>query len=105
VRYALYRSSDGLWYLGFSDCRPIVRSPPCTALQPVSGPYEPFAPDGARRASGLTFTYRDRGGSATDDPARVATIEISFRARANDATRIESEVVERHTVALRNSRR
>ena len=104
VRYALYRSSDALWYLGFSDCRPIVRSPPCTALQPVSGPYEPFAPEGARRESGLTFTYRDRGGAVTVDPSRVASVEIAFRARANDATRLASDVVERHTVALRNSR-
>ena len=105
VRYALYNSSDGLWYLGFSDCRPVVRSPPCIALQPVSGPYEPLAPPGARRPSGLTFTYRDRAGVPTDDPASVASIEIVFRARASDATRVASDIVGRHTIALRNGQR
>ncbi len=104
VRYALYRASDGLWYLGFSDCRPVVRTPACTALQPVSGPYEPASVPGARRPSGLTFAYLDGDERPTSEPTRVASIALSFRARANDATRLAWSAVERHSVALRNAR-
>jgi type II secretory pathway pseudopilin PulG len=82
VRYALYQSSDGEWYLGYSDCRPIVRAPPCATIQPVSGPYLPYAAPGSSKSSGLTFSYFDAEGLETTDPLLVARIEVTLRARA-----------------------
>lgn len=104
VRYALYASSDGLWYLGYSDCRPIVRTPPCAPLQPISGPYEPYRASSAAR-SGLSFSYLDRDGIPTDDPFAVASIGIVLRARADDAGRFAWDAVERQSVVLRNAPR
>lgn len=103
VRYALYESSDGLWYLGFSDCRPVVRNPPCAALQPISGPYEPYSPTDGGARSGLTLTYLDRDGFPTTDPLAVARIGIVLRAKASDATRLAWDAVESQTIALRNA--
>jgi len=82
ARYALYQSSDGEWYLGYSDCRPIVRAPPCATIQPVSGPYLPYAAPGSSRSSGLTFSYFDTAGVQTTNPLLVARIDMTLRARA-----------------------
>lgn len=35
VRYSIYRGGDGKWYLGYRRC-----TGGCSAIQPVSGPYE-----------------------------------------------------------------
>jgi hypothetical protein len=72
ARYELYRASDGLWYLGFLDCAPF-RSVPCSAVQPVSGPYT---------RAGIRFAFRDSSGAATGDPARVARIDVLARAES-----------------------
>ena len=103
VRYALYQSSDGLWYLGFSDCRPIVRAPPCATLQPVSGPYEPSSVNPNR--SGLVLRYLDDAGTPTADPASVARIDMILHARAGAATRLARDATERQSIALRNAAR
>jgi hypothetical protein len=105
VRYALYQSSDGLWYLGFSDCRPVVRTPPCATLQPVSGPYEPYAAPGARARSGLTLSYFDRNGLVTADPVAVARLAMTFRGRANAAGRLAWDAAESRVITLRNAER
>ena len=104
ARYALYHSGDGGWYLGFSDCRPLVRNPPCASMQPVSGPYLPAA-TGASGGSGLTLAYLDRAGTPTTDPAAVAAIELVLRASAGDAGRSTDTIVGRRVIALRNARR
>lgn len=58
-RYSIYKSSDGLWYLGYRRCS--VSGPPsCAAIQPLSGPYRPYGKRGA--ASGLSFRYFDAAG-------------------------------------------
>ena len=103
ARYALYESSDGLWYLGFSDCRPIVRNPPCAALQPISGPYEPYRRPDAGTLSGLTLTWLDRDGTPTTDPLAVARIGIVLRARASGAGRFEWQAADSQIIALRNA--
>ena len=103
ARYALYESSDGLWYLGFSDCRPIVRNPPCAALQPISGPYEPYRPPDSGAPSGLTLTWLDRDGTPTTDPLAVARIGIVLRARASGAGRREWQAADSQIIALRNA--
>jgi hypothetical protein len=102
VRYALYASSDSHWYLGFSDCRPIVRTPACSPLQPISGPYQPHRP--AQRArSGLVLSYLDRHGFPTDDPLAVSRIDIVLRAQPDATGRAAWDAVERQTIPLRNA--
>ena len=80
VRYALYRSADGKWYLGASDCN-AARVPACSVIQPVSGPYG--APEGTGD-TGLMLAFEDRWGTAldpgTDDPRRIALIRMVVRA-------------------------
>jgi prepilin-type N-terminal cleavage/methylation domain-containing protein len=66
ARYELYRASDGLWYLGYVDCL-AGRSPQCSVVQPVSGPYTP---------GGVHFDFLDTLGSATADPRSVARIDV-----------------------------
>lgn len=78
VRYSLYRSSDSRWYLGYKRCggsAPFT----CTAIQPVSGPYNAYS---SGSTSGLAFRYYD----ATDTElptasagASVARIDIVLR--------------------------
>ena len=102
VRYALYASSDGSWYLGFSDCRPIARTPACSTLQPISGPYEAHRPADPGR-SGLVLTYRDRVGAPTSDPLAVARIDIVLRAQPEATGRAPWDAVERQSILLRNA--
>lgn len=91
VRYELYRSGDGLWYLGASECR-AGRSPSCSTIQPVAGPYD--AP-GAGTGSGLQLVYLDQSGSELlpdrDDPRRIARIDVTVRSR------VRTPPVWRHT--------
>jgi prepilin-type N-terminal cleavage/methylation domain-containing protein len=75
ARYSLYRSSAGDWMLGYSTCA----AGTCSVRQPLSGPYLPFARDGA---AGVAFEYADRQGVATSDPSRVARIDVVARARS-----------------------
>ena len=77
ARYQLYRAGDGRWYLGFLDCAP-VRSVPCSAIQPVSGPFAP---------AGVRFAFRDSTGVITADPALVARIDVLSRAASTASLR------------------
>lgn len=103
VRYALYRSADGLWYLGFTDCRPLVRSPPCDALQPASGPYRPYAPAGSTARSGLTLTFLGPDNQPTADPLAVTRIEIVMRADTRRSRLGDTTSSDRQVVTLRNA--
>lgn len=80
VRYALYQSSDARWYLGASDCS-AARTPPCSTIQPISGPYR--ARDATGTASGLSLTFEDRFGESLepgiDDSRRIALIRMVVR--------------------------
>jgi hypothetical protein len=78
VRYALYRSSDKLWYLGY--CASNTLASACTTLQPVSGPYSPPNPDQSTGQSGLDFYYYDADNLPTGNHQAVARIDIAFRA-------------------------
>jgi prepilin-type N-terminal cleavage/methylation domain-containing protein len=73
--YALYRGSGSTWMLGYSSCA----AGACTARQPVSGPYLPFASGGA---GGVAFQFFDSGGAPTADRSRVARIDVVVRARS-----------------------
>ena len=102
ARYALYRAGDGAWYLGFSDCRPLVRSPACAPIQPVAGPYLPAA-DPSR--AGLLFEYLDAAGAPTDDRLAVVAIRMTLRANAAPAGLPADIVALTRTMAFRNTRR
>jgi prepilin-type N-terminal cleavage/methylation domain-containing protein len=78
ARYQLFQASDNLWYLGFYDCLP-TRTPACTTLEPVSGPYLPAANSGT---SGLELTYYDSTGAVTADSSKVRRLGIVTRAQS-----------------------
>ncbi|HEX6534759.1 MAG TPA: prepilin-type N-terminal cleavage/methylation domain-containing protein [Gemmatimonadaceae bacterium] len=78
VRYELYQASDRKWYLGYQDCV-TLRTPVCTTLQPVAGPY--VSPTNAQ--PGLAFAYFDSTGAATTDRFKVRRIDIVMHARSN----------------------
>ena len=67
-----YRAGDGAWWLGLRRLRKGggSRRP---AVQPLLGPLAP---------GGLEFSYYDAHGSATTDPAKVASIGILVTAAA-----------------------
>ena len=83
ARYELYRSGDGSWYLGASECR-AGRLPACSTIQPVSGPYRPLRRGG--EGSGLELAYFDRFGDELDpdlaDARHIARIDVTVRAES-----------------------
>lgn len=96
VTYQLYRpAGDTSWYLGFQ--------PAGESMQPLIGPLLP---------NGLTFSYFDSAGTATNNPLLVSRIDIVVRARTALAIRsggssplranVDSVSI---SVALRNNRR
>lgn len=105
TRYALYTGSDGQPYLGFTDCRPVVRSPACSPLQPVAGPYLRAASPSAPLDGGLLLEYLDADGKPTDDRFAVAAITVHLRANGALPSQRPETVGVRRTVALRNAPR
>ena len=105
TRYALYTAGDGRPYLGFSDCRPLVRVPACSPMQPVAGPYLRAAAGPTPGPGGLVFEYLDAGGALTDDRFAVAAITIDLRADVALPGHAPEAVGVRRTVALRNTPR
>jgi len=77
ARYELYKESSGNWYLGYYDCVS-SRSPKCSALQPIAGPY--VAPNVAG-TGGIVFTFRDSTGAVTANTALVRQINVAARAQ------------------------
>ena len=102
VRYALYRAADAEWYLGFSDCRPLVRSPACAPIQPVAGPY---SPGGDSSRGGLVFEYLDAAGAETDDRRAVVAVRMTLRANASPPGLPADTVALTRTMAFRNTPR
>lgn len=74
--YSLYQGAGGEWWLGYFSCPANA----CSALQPVSGPYRPYAAAGG--PSGLAFAYFDSTGAITGDPRLVARIDVVARAQS-----------------------
>ena len=83
ARYELYQEASGNWYLGYYDCVP-SRSPVCTALQPVAGPY--VAPN-TGGTGGIVFTFRDSTGAVTATTALVRRVDLAARAQTAVAIR------------------
>jgi prepilin-type N-terminal cleavage/methylation domain-containing protein len=89
ARYSLFQqASDGLWYLGQSDCL-AGRAPVCSAPSAVSGPYRPYSST-TPATSGLRFTYWNSAGaqlvpgvSAVETIARIDVITRTATTRVS----------------------
>jgi len=96
VTYQLYKpAGDTSWYLGLQ--------PAGASMQPLIGPLLP---------NGVTFSYFDSAGTAQNNPALVARIDVVIRARTALAVRTAGSGPMQATVdsvnisvALRNNRR
>ena len=112
VRYALYRETDGKWYLGFASWN--SGSATYDGLAPVSGPYDAYG-----TAAGVGFRYYDvdgieiASGAGATDRARIARIDLIARARTEANVRaagIQGGVTQQYrdslavSVMLRNRR-
>lgn len=89
VRYSLYLSpTDQLWYLGYRDFVG-TRAPQWSPIQPVSGPFLPYAAPGAATPSGLSFTYHDSLGTALTlaNANRVRRVQMTVRAQSRTPVR------------------
>ncbi len=94
LTYRLYRSTeDRRWYVGMKTA---------TDLQPLLGPVT---------SDGLSFAYFDSSGAVTNEPTRVAMIEVRVRARTVQPVRQADGTLQHQVdsvvllVALRNNRR
>ena len=85
VTYELYQETDERWYLGYGDCR-TGRTPVCSDLEPVSGPYLPPSDDPV--VSGVTFEYLDGAGVPAVLPQDVATIRMTFRGETRSTVNV-----------------
>jgi len=89
VRYALYKESDGQWYLGFSQF--LKTTSDYEAPSPVAGPYDPYV-SGAG-ATGFGFRYYDvdgveiASGAGPTERARIARVDLVARARTASKVR------------------
>ncbi|MEO8578561.1 MAG: prepilin-type N-terminal cleavage/methylation domain-containing protein, partial [Gemmatimonadales bacterium] len=80
VRYSLYRSSDGEWYLGYRRCN--AATGVCAAIQPVSGPYRAYSASAG--LSGLSLRYYDELGTELTSPSNaVARVDIAMRGQTS----------------------
>jgi prepilin-type N-terminal cleavage/methylation domain-containing protein len=78
VHYSVYKAADNKWYLGFFDCK-TGRVPVCNAMQPIAGPFQPYATNGT---SGVQFAYYDSTGAVTTTRTLVARISLVVRGQA-----------------------
>lgn len=77
--YTLYQSATdpSKWYLGYC-------SPTCSAaapVQPVAGPFAPYADPSTGGVSGMRLSYFDDAGNPTTDRTAVARISILLAGR------------------------
>jgi prepilin-type N-terminal cleavage/methylation domain-containing protein len=96
-RYSLYRSSDGEWYLGYRRCNAIGQSV-CGTIQPVSGPYLPYA-NGGSGTAGVAFRYFDGNGSELFDAMlspTVARIDVVLRGETKRLVSLAGDARQRY---------
>jgi prepilin-type N-terminal cleavage/methylation domain-containing protein len=83
VRYSLYRSSDGSWYLGERDWN--NASQKFNTIQPVAGPFL------SASSGGLSFRYVDSLGAAVppgaSDTRSIALVQITLRSQTAHVVR------------------
>jgi hypothetical protein len=85
LRWSLYRAGDGSWQLGMRESTGVLRA--LSPLQPVAGPFERTAADGAQSG----FRYFDADGvellPPLDTTTRARVARIRFTALAPSAPR------------------
>jgi prepilin-type N-terminal cleavage/methylation domain-containing protein len=86
VRYNLYQASDGEWYLGYRDCL-TSRTPQCSEVQPIGGPYQPYAAPGSG-TSGVEFAYSDSLGAPTTIRQNLARITVVIRGESAEMVQL-----------------
>lgn len=83
IRYSLYRSADGDWYLGARDWNNATAK--FNAIQPIAGPFQ------SPGAGGPLFRWFDTTGAQLATPVatpdRVALVRIDLRGRTHRADR------------------
>jgi len=85
AHYSLHRFADRLWYLGYC-------SPTCgagNAINPVAGPFRPYAATATPDTSGIRMTYYDSTGAVTNVPAQVSRIDITLRGQTTGYVHIQ----------------
>ena len=85
AHYSLHQFADSLWYLGYC-------SPACGAgitINPIAGPFRPYAPSTTPDTSGIRMTYYDSTGTVTNVPAQVSRIDITIRGQTTGYVHIE----------------
>ena len=97
VRYRLYRSGTGEWYLGYAEWDGAAFG----VVQPVSGPFASYS----RRAgaSGLALRYFDDTGvqlTIAADAPRIARVEVVARS-APGSSLIQESTVDSQAVTIR----
>jgi hypothetical protein len=84
IRYSLYRSSDGAWYLGARDWNTATLR--FNTIQPVAGPFQPPA------VTAPTFRWFDTAGAVLAAPVahreRVALASIQLRGQTRSVDRV-----------------
>jgi prepilin-type N-terminal cleavage/methylation domain-containing protein len=84
IRYSLYRSSDGGWYLGARDWN--VATAKFNTIQPVAGPFQGPA------TSAPTFAWFDSSGARLTTPVasrdRIALLRITLRGLTSHVDRV-----------------
>lgn len=84
LRYSLYRSSDGAWWLGERDWNAVGAR--FNTIQPVAGPFLSAA------SRGLRLEYFDSVGSQLEapvaDPRAIAVMRIELRGQTKSAPRV-----------------
>jgi len=83
VHYSVYKAADGKWYLGFYECKP-----GCSAIQPVAGPFQPYAANGT---SGVQFAYYDATGTVTINRNLVARISLVVRGQGTGLVNLSGD--------------
>lgn len=91
IRYSLYRSSDGLTYLGLREWSHALGR--LGTVQPVAGPFDP---------EGSRFLYRDAAGNAIPTPADAGAIALVGVMLASKDRRPGPVWTDSVLVALRN---
>ena len=87
ARFALYRGGTGEHWLGFTEADPV--SGAWITIQPVSGPYLPYA-SAAPSTSGIALSGRDSSGIVSF--VTPAAITVATRTRTTRAVRMDGVV-------------
>jgi type II secretory pathway pseudopilin PulG len=99
LRYSFYRAGDGHWYLGLQTWN--IALAQFNVVQPVAGPYAPYASDGGPR-----FQYFDAMGRAltlgTARSSAIARIDVVLIGEWQALATAITADSQRLSIALRN---